>query len=97
YRRQGADHIEFTRASDFMERERAVLAARPRDQRLRPLVFQLIDAPRADLPGATRRWRFAAADVAGSLSLSAPILRSAASAARSPLSHAPSTVPHWVS
>src|SRR6476659_9352678 len=34
---------------------------------------------------------------AGSLSLSAPILRSAASAARSPLSQAPSTVPHSVS
>src|SRR5882724_3417043 len=34
---------------------------------------------------------------AGSASLSAPILRSAASAARSPLSQAPSTVPHWVS
>src|SRR6267142_5907172 len=34
---------------------------------------------------------------AGSASLSAPILRSAASAARSPLSQAPSTVPHRVS
>ena len=34
---------------------------------------------------------------AGSVSFSAPILRSAASAARSPLSQAPSTVPHSVS
>src|ERR1700692_504344 len=53
----------------------------------------------ADLAGAERRRRFAAGAgaAAGSLSESAPIVRSAASAARSPLSHAPSTVPHSVS
>src|SRR6202022_5120379 len=38
-----------------------------------------------------------AGGTAGSASLSAPPLRSAASAARSPLSQAPSTVPHRVS
>ena len=53
----------------------------------------------ADLGGAARRRCFGAraGGAAGSASFSAPILRSAASAARSPLSHAPSTVPHRVS
>ena len=32
HRRQRADNIEFTRSPDLVERERAVLAARPRDQ-----------------------------------------------------------------
>src|SRR5207248_3028054 len=93
HRRQRADNVEFTRAPDLMERERAVLSARPRDQCLRPRLFQLIGAP------TVRRRRFGtrAGDTAGSVSLSAPILRSAASAARSPLSQAPSTVPHSVS
>src|SRR6202011_4186422 len=59
---------------------------------LRPA--QLIGAPDPD-----RRRRFApeVGAATGSVSLSAPILRSAASAARSPLSQAPSTVPHSVS
>src|SRR6202035_1644290 len=52
----------------------------------------------AVLAGPARRRRFGTgAGAAGSVSLSAPILRSAASAARSPLSQAPSTVPHRVS
>src|SRR5258708_21726788 len=54
---------------------------------------QLIGAP-----GPPRRRRFVTgAGATGSVSLSAPILRSAASAARSPLSQAPSTVPQRVS
>src|ERR1700689_3354241 len=57
--------------------------------------FQLIGD--ADRTGAVRRWRLGDGAGAGSLSLSAPIFRSAASAARSPLSQAPSTVPHRVS
>ena len=90
HRRQRADNIEFTRAPDLVQRERAVLAARPRDQCLRPRLFQLIGAP------TVRRRCFGtrAGGTAGWISLSAPILRSAASAARSPLSQAPSTVPH---
>src|SRR5229473_8323741 len=45
-----------------------------------------------------RRGLFDRAGVSsGSVSFNAPILRSAASAARSPLSQAPSTVPHSVS
>src|SRR5205807_4376461 len=77
-----------------MERERAVLAARPGDQRFRSQQrCQLIG-----LAGAVRRcFGTRAGAGAGSLSLSAPIFRNAASAARSPLSHAPSTVPHSVS
>src|SRR5690242_370410 len=53
---------------------------------------------RADRDGAERRRGLAGcAGAAGVVSFSAPIFRSAASAARSPLSQAPSTVPHSVS
>src|SRR5436190_18445732 len=55
---------------------------------------QLIGAPR--LAGTARRFITGAGAATGS-SLSAPIRRNAASAARSPLSQAPSTVPHRVS
>src|SRR6516165_1217324 len=44
-----------------------------------------------------RRLRGSGTPAKGSVSFSAPIRRSAASAARSPLSQAPSTVPHSVS
>jgi len=58
---------------------------------------QLAVAPGiADLAGATRRRGFATGAAADS-SVSAPIFCNAASAARSPLSQAPSTVPHRVS
>src|SRR5437868_15427415 len=51
----------------------------------------------AVLRGAPRCRGVRAGASTGAVSFSAPILRSAASAARSPLSQAPSTVPHSVS
>src|SRR5580692_9630343 len=85
-----------------MQRERTVLAARPRDQRFRPRRHQLIgDEGVAILAGAARRCCLLArpgTDTGSeSIAFSAPIRRNAASAARSPLSQAPSTVPHNVS
>src|SRR6202043_970669 len=85
--------VEFAGLPDFVKRECTVLAARPGDQRLRPrchLRHQLNEAPRV-----RRRWPGRSG--AAMESLSAPIFFSAASAARSPLSQAPSTVPHRVS
>src|SRR5258708_1094367 len=76
-----------------MQRERAVLAARPGDQRLRPRQRQLIGAP-----GAARRRCFGArAGAASGSSRTAPLRRSAASAARWAVSQAASTVPQSVS
>src|SRR4029450_841112 len=94
---QRADHIELAGAAHLIQRVRAVLAAGPGDQRLR-LCHQLTDVPgrpaRGGPPGCRRLT--AGACFTGS-SRKAPMRRSAASAARSPLSQAPSTVPHNVS
>src|SRR3954469_7370838 len=62
------------------------------ERRLRSQSLQLIGAP-----GLRRRCFGAREGTAAGSSFSAPILRKAASAARSPLSQAPSTVPHSVS
>src|SRR5829696_2020095 len=87
HRGQRADDIEFTRAQHFMQRERRVLAARPGDQCFRACHPLIYDPRRRCLAGRA----------SGSGSFKAPIRRNAASAARSPLSQAPSMVPHSVS
>src|SRR5262249_33438260 len=93
-----ADHIEIAGAAHFIQRECAVLAAGPGDQRLR-LCHQLTEVPgrpaRGGPPGC-RRFT-AGAGLEGGSSHRAPMRRTAASARRSPLSQAPSTVPHNVS
>src|SRR2546423_2433907 len=102
HRRQRADHVELTGTPDLVQRECAVLAARPGDQGLCWLLVQLtrvqLTGAPADRRGACLLGLVAGAGLAtGALSRTAPILLSAASAARSPLSQAPSTVPHSVS
>src|SRR5580704_9986513 len=68
---------------------------KPQQKRLQAPEFQLAYDP-AERLHLVRRRGFAAG-VAADWSLSAPIFCNAASAARSPLSQAPSTVPHRVS
>src|SRR5207245_8186953 len=87
HRSQRADDFELARARNLMQCEGRILAARPGDQCFRAC-HQLI---------GYRRRRCFAGRASGSGSFSAPIRRNADSAARSPLSQAPSIVPHSVS
>src|SRR5205807_3968030 len=97
YGGQRAHHVELAGAARLMQRKCAVLAAGPGDQRSR-LWHQLTDAPdRPARGGPPDCRRFTAGACFAGSSRKAPIRFSAASAARSPLSQAPSTVPHSVS
>ena len=98
HRRQRADHVELAGAPALHAARTRCPCRSTRRSALSAAAVQLIGAP-ADRAGAARRRRClaAGAGAATGSSLSAPILRSAASAARSPLSQAPSTVPHSVS